>query len=143
MRRKFALEGFTESVSKEVHPDWNISFLILEPSGVRSEFTKGGMVYLDSHPAYRGPNLPTNMLRAYMEDPNAHAGWADASTVAKVAFETMCDLNRPFRLLMGADAYGVFKGVEEARRREMQEWEVVSLGVSGHQPGAQSLSFLN
>jgi len=37
----------------------------------------------------------------------------------------------------------VFKGVEEARRREMQEWEVVSLGVSGHQPGAQSLSFLN
>lgn len=28
---KFAVEGFTESFAKEMHPDWNINFLIIEP----------------------------------------------------------------------------------------------------------------
>jgi NAD(P)-dependent dehydrogenase (short-subunit alcohol dehydrogenase family) len=28
---KFAVEGFTESFAKEMHSDWNINFLIIEP----------------------------------------------------------------------------------------------------------------
>lgn len=32
---KFAVEGFTESVSKEVKPEWGIKFTCLEPGGFR------------------------------------------------------------------------------------------------------------
>jgi NAD(P)-dependent dehydrogenase (short-subunit alcohol dehydrogenase family) len=34
---KFALEGFTKSVSKEVDPAWNIGFAIIEPGSVKTK----------------------------------------------------------------------------------------------------------
>lgn len=33
---KWAVEGFTEAVSKEVKPEWNIKFTLVEPGGFRS-----------------------------------------------------------------------------------------------------------
>ncbi|KAJ6622726.1 hypothetical protein B0H10DRAFT_2012554, partial [Mycena sp. CBHHK59/15] len=40
---KFALEGFTQSLVREMLPEWNIRGLIIEPGGFESEWVKGSI----------------------------------------------------------------------------------------------------
>ncbi|TFK38350.1 hypothetical protein BDQ12DRAFT_651293 [Crucibulum laeve] len=61
---KFALEGFTESVLKEMVPEWNITGCIIEPGGFETEWNGGSMVRYPPHPAYADPSTPTSQFRA-------------------------------------------------------------------------------
>ncbi|TVY85726.1 putative oxidoreductase, partial [Lachnellula willkommii] len=47
---KFAVEGFSESVAREMHPDWNINFCIVEPAGVKTEFEGHSKARTAPHP---------------------------------------------------------------------------------------------
>ena len=86
---KFGLEGFTEAVAKEMHPDWNIHFMIVEPGGMKTEFSGSGFVQGARHPAYLDPSGPYNQLAAYMADPKSRDGWADPAVVARVTVDTI------------------------------------------------------
>jgi len=65
---KFALEGFTESLSKEMHPDWKVKFLIIEPGGVKTNFAGPSMKFSARHPAYRDPGCPFSQVMVYMSN---------------------------------------------------------------------------
>lgn len=50
---KWAVEGFTETVSKEIKPEWNIKLTNIEPGGFRTDWAGRSMVFGDSkEPAY-------------------------------------------------------------------------------------------
>lgn len=139
--RKWALEGFTEAMSKEVHPDWHIKFLILEPCGTKTEFAKGSMVLAAYHPAYADPSCPTRQLQAYMLDPESQKDWADPATVAKALFEVVGRKDMPLRLVTGADGYALVKGIEEARLKEVEDWKDLTVSCSSMEQAA-SVAFL-
>ena len=127
---KWALEGFTEAMAKEVNPEWNIRFLILEPGGTKTEFAKGSMVFGANHPAYTSPSCPTRQLQAYMADPESQKNWSDPALVAKALFEVVGQKDMPLRLVTGADAYALLKGTEDARIQELERWKDLSESCS-------------
>ncbi len=133
---KFGLEGFTESVSKEMHPEWNISFLIVEPGGISTEFSGSSMVLGPRHPAYLDPSCPYNQLAAYMKNPESRKGWADPDVVAKVMVETVekkGERKMPLRLPVGSDAWGMIRAENENVNKDLEEWRDVSESCSSQE----------
>ncbi|KAJ5614485.1 NAD(P)-binding protein [Penicillium herquei] len=72
---KFALEGFTKSVAKELRPEWNIHFLIASPGGMRTNFAQSSLNSPPRHPAYDSPDVTPIIARklfliAFLENMN-------------------------------------------------------------------------
>ncbi|KAL3422731.1 oxidoreductase [Phlyctema vagabunda] len=84
---KFALEGFTESVAREVHPDWNINFCILEPSAVKTKFETHSKARTAAHPAYAAPSMPARQLERYVEAGLKAGMGMEPAAVADVVYE--------------------------------------------------------
>ncbi|KAH7921664.1 NAD(P)-binding protein [Leucogyrophana mollusca] len=55
---KFAFEGLSEGLSRELDPSWNIKLIILEPGPFRTKCPTDAVVE-PMHPAYANPTLPT------------------------------------------------------------------------------------
>ncbi|KAH7909265.1 hypothetical protein BJ138DRAFT_1155645 [Hygrophoropsis aurantiaca] len=56
---KFALEGLSEALSKELDPNWNIKVILLEPGPFRTKCPTDNAVVEPIHPSYTDPSLPT------------------------------------------------------------------------------------
>ncbi|KAN0110158.1 NAD(P)-binding protein [Hyaloscypha variabilis] len=137
---KFAMEGFTESVSKEMFPEWNIRFLILEPGGVKTGYASG-IRYSERHPAYLDPKGPTNQLIAYIQTPGVQDAWGDAGLVVKALVKVVASDDIPFRLPMGSDAWGLMKAEIQGIDKELDKWKSVSESSSGREQ-MESVKFL-
>ncbi|KAI0643328.1 NAD-P-binding protein, partial [Trametes meyenii] len=60
---KHALEGWTEALSKEVNPAWNIKITIIEPGAFKTSVFDKNMIVIPVHPAYDEPTLPVYHMR--------------------------------------------------------------------------------
>jgi short-subunit dehydrogenase len=141
---KFALEGFTEGFAKEMHPDWNIRFLIAEPGGVKTKYADKSLSHSQRHPAYTDPGCPYNQLLAYLSLPNAGSNWAESDTVVRVLYEViMHEETRPLptRLPLGSDSWGMIKADVEATKKSLEDWADVSNSCSSKEQ-LQSIDFL-
>lgn len=110
---KFAVEGFTESVAREMHPDWNINFCIVEPSGVKTNFEGHSKAKTQPHPAYAAEDMPARRLESFVQKgiaAGATAGMLEPSSVAetiyKIASRNECV---PLRLPLGLTAWRMGK----------------------------------
>ncbi|PSN69959.1 retinol dehydrogenase 8 [Corynespora cassiicola Philippines] len=134
---KFALEGFSESVAKEMHPEWNVHFCCVEPGGVKTRWAEtalGGGVGLESgdrHPAYRDPDMPINQMLRYKKNPEAMKHWADTGLVVRGLWEVVSGGHVPFRLPLGADSWGMQKRGHELELERLDRVKGVAVGVSG------------
>lgn len=137
---KFAMEGFTESVAKEMFPEWNIRFLILEPGGVKTRYASG-LRYSKRHPAYLDPKGPTNQMIAYLQTPGIEDAWGDAVLVVKALVKVVASDDIPFRLPMGSDAWGLMKAEVHGMDKELEKWKSVSESSSGGEQ-LESVGFL-
>ena len=137
---KFAMEGFTESIAKEMLPEWNIRFMILEPGGVRTRFA-GGKRMATRHPAYADSKAPTNQLLAYIATPGIEDTWADPDAVVSAVVKVVASDDIPLRLPMGSDAWGLMKMDVEGIIKELEKWKEVSESSSGGKQMA-SVAFL-
>jgi NAD(P)-dependent dehydrogenase (short-subunit alcohol dehydrogenase family) len=119
---KFALEGWTEAVSKEVEGDWNVHFCCVEPGGVKTNFasrsiatsnlSQGQVASNEStdekraaEKAYSNPQSQLNMLKAMHENPEVMTKWADADKVAEAMHRVVGGGDVPLRLPLGADSW--------------------------------------
>jgi len=137
---KFAMEGFTESVAKEMFPQWNIKFLILEPGGVRTKYSTS-MKVAKRHPAYLDPKGPTNQLLAYIQTPGIEDTWGDPDLVVKAVVDVVASDDIPLRLPMGSDAWGLMRAEVEGMSKELDKWKAVSESSSGGEQ-MESVEFL-
>lgn len=129
---KFALEGYTDSLSKEMHPDWNVKFLIIQLGSLRSSFVSKREMG-QRHPAYLDPGCPYNQLEAYTSSENASIDWGKPENYAKVVFDAVQqrgDKGLPLRLPLGADAYNVIHSQVQENLTELEEWEATSIKPS-------------
>lgn len=128
------MEGFTESMSKEMPSDWNINFLILEPGAIATEFAKSSYKSTPPHPAYANPNFPSRQLERWMFQNTAQLETmaADPETMAKIVVDTISKRgNRPLplRLPLGAGSVEMIKNKMDSQKKDMDDWNDVSISV--------------
>ncbi|EXJ91626.1 hypothetical protein A1O3_00176 [Capronia epimyces CBS 606.96] len=126
---KFALEGYTEALAKEMHPDWNIKFLIIQLGSFKTKFADN-IHLVARHPAYRDPKCGYNQLAAYFENQaESSKHWTDPAACAKVLYEVASTRNQsplPVRLSLGADAHSLIQLELEKALREHEDWKSVA-----------------
>ncbi|KAF8841862.1 NAD(P)-binding protein [Paxillus ammoniavirescens] len=88
---KFALEGLSECLARELDPAWNIKVTIIEPGIFRTKmnYRQNGKV-IAQHPAYTNPTSPSSQTRASLS-PEID-GDADKATAA---MEKLVHLDHP------------------------------------------------
>lgn len=97
---KFAVEGFSESLSHELSP-LNIAVKIIEPGGVATNFRNGMEMVKNEIPVY-GPLL-ANFFGRYGTT-TAHLAKATAEDVAATIYLAATDESKKLRYIIGDDA---------------------------------------
>jgi NAD(P)-dependent dehydrogenase (short-subunit alcohol dehydrogenase family) len=98
---KWGLEGFTESVAREV-ADFGIHLTIVEPGGTRTGFASA-LRYTEETAAYR--DNAVGRTRRRLETIGDDVLTGDPAKLAAVIFRTTRDPNPPLRLALGSDTY--------------------------------------
>ncbi|KAF9653841.1 NAD(P)-binding protein [Thelephora ganbajun] len=122
---KFALEGFTESLSKELLPSWNIKASIIQPGGFDTRW-KGDLRQHPQPPAYATPDAPTSQWRAFHETGVAGTGSPEKAAAALIKLSHVPVKELPTRIQFGSDAWAIVKGRAEATVRDAVKWGEIS-----------------
>jgi len=106
---KWAVEGFTEAISKEVKPEWGIKFTCIEPGGFRTDWSGRSMAFGEVKvPAY-------DHLDPEKRAKDRHGTQdGDPAKAAKDMYELAVMKDPPLRCVLGTDAYkGITAKLEE------------------------------
>ena len=97
---KWATEGFTEALTHEVKPEWDIRFTCVEPGGFRTDWAGRSMAFPETrHPAYEHIDARKAMGARH----GAQAG--DPIKGAQAMYELAIMKDPPLRVVIGSDAY--------------------------------------
>ncbi|TVY64343.1 putative oxidoreductase [Lachnellula suecica] len=127
---KWAVEGFTEAISKEVKPEWGIKFTCIEPGGFRTDWAGRSMAFPEKrHPAYDHLNAEQSMK----ERNGTQAG--DPPKGAKAMYELAVMDDPPLRVVVGTDAYKAIQGKIKEYDENYKKYEKISnsTDVEGYQ----------
>ncbi|KAG1794670.1 uncharacterized protein HD556DRAFT_1369199 [Suillus plorans] len=97
---KYALEGFSDGLTKELPASWNINICIIEP-GVFNTNGNSAAMMLPQHPAYADESFPASVLRQMLEGAVMEG---DADKLTRTVYEVVQGGKIPKRLPMGLDA---------------------------------------
>ncbi|KAI0671258.1 NAD(P)-binding protein [Trametes maxima] len=103
---KFALEGITATLVKELDPKWNIKVTLIEPGWFRTSVVTTA-TWTPQHPAYTDPTLPTNQLRAAW---GAFVPAGDARKAVEVFYRVAGLPEPPLHFPVGKDALAEIRG---------------------------------
>ncbi|KAF2205711.1 NAD(P)-binding protein [Delitschia confertaspora ATCC 74209] len=126
---KWAVEGFTEAIAKEVKPEWGIKFTLIEPGGFRTDWAGRSMEFAERHPAYDHMNTKETMAARH----GNQAG--DPTKGAKAFYELAVMKDPPLRCVVGTDAYKLMKQKMETYAENLKKFEKLSnsTDVDGYQ----------
>jgi len=97
---KWAVEGFTEALSQELKPEWNIKLTCVEPGGFRTDWAGRSMIFGDNkNPAYDHINAKEAMGKRN----GTQAG--DPVKGARAMWDIAQMSDPPLRTVIGSDAY--------------------------------------
>ncbi|KIJ60909.1 hypothetical protein HYDPIDRAFT_31787 [Hydnomerulius pinastri MD-312] len=88
---KFALEGLSESLVRELDPAWNIKVTIVEPGPFRTKIVNENIHVTPQLPAYADPKSPSSIFRSFITS-GAVDGDADKATAT---IEKLVHLDNP------------------------------------------------
>lgn len=129
---KFGLEGFTEALSREVRPEWNIHFTIAEPGGINTNYATSSMSLLANHPAYDASDSPTRVLAAYINDPEFRKSWARPESMAQAIYEVMSRGQPiPMRFPLGRLSWETLRVEVDNVAKEFDNMKDLSLSADG------------
>ncbi|WNF00848.1 SDR family oxidoreductase [Streptomyces luomodiensis] len=98
---KWGLEGFTESVSREVS-DFGIRLTVVEPGATRTGFASA-LRYTTASAAYR--DTAVGRTRRLLESADESLFTGDPARLAAVIYDTTRHPDPPLRLTLGSDTY--------------------------------------
>jgi NAD(P)-dependent dehydrogenase (short-subunit alcohol dehydrogenase family) len=98
---KFGVEGFSETLSKEVGP-LGIKVTILEPGGFRTDFAGSSTEIREGRPEYEAT---VGAVARFQRDYNGRQP-GDPAKAAAVLLHVVSLPEPPLRLLLGSDCYG-------------------------------------
>jgi NAD(P)-dependent dehydrogenase (short-subunit alcohol dehydrogenase family) len=124
---KFAVDGLSESLSKEVAP-LGIKVMIVAPSGFRTDWAgrsaNNSPVVIEDYATTAGANKAT--IRGYSGNQPGDPVKAAKAIVTAVESE-----NPPLRLLLGAGALKGARNKLKDLQRDFDAWEETTLGADG------------
>jgi NAD(P)-dependent dehydrogenase (short-subunit alcohol dehydrogenase family) len=124
---KFALEGISETLGKEVKP-FGIAVTAVAPGSFRTDWAGRSMTRTPrSIPDYDGIFDPVREARE--ERIGKQPG--DPRKAARAMLAAMAADNPPVHLLLGSDALGLVRGKLAALEDEIRAWESVTLSTDG------------
>jgi len=136
------MNGFYESYTKEMNPDWNIHLMTAEPGFVKTEYLTKSVVVTQRHPAYLDPKCATNQVLRLMEqakDGLELAGTPEtlAGIVVDVVEKGEGNVGIPLRLPLGPDSMGL---INSSLKKQLEENELVK-PFSNRFVGSQGSAF--
>ncbi len=132
---KWAVEGFSETLAREVAP-LGIKVTIIEPGGFRTDFNVSSMRETPPSADYQGTVGP-------VEDFFHKVAGREPGDPAKAAQAIIAIVNEehpPLRLLLGRDAVQLARQIEQTKLAEADRWEPLSVSTDFDDviPSAQS-----
>lgn len=122
---KFALEGMSDALRKEVGP-LGIRVTIIEPGAFRTEFAGRSLHQARAEIAdYRDTAGP----RRKENDRTHGTQRGDPARAAQAIIALVAEPNPPVRLLLGSDAVRGASAELEAQRQEIDAWRAVSVAT--------------
>jgi NAD(P)-dependent dehydrogenase (short-subunit alcohol dehydrogenase family) len=118
---KWAVEGFSEVLSKEVGP-LGLKVTIIEPGGFRTDWAGTSMQHIDPRDEYK--QMVGGLLKHLRDTTGKENGDPDKAAQAIIAIVN--EDNPPLRLLLGSDAVDIAKAVDEGKLAETKRWEKLS-----------------
>ncbi|KAF8134273.1 NAD(P)-binding protein [Boletus edulis] len=123
---KFALEGFSEGLHKELSPEWNIKIIIAQPGGVRTEWAKSNMAYRPFPPAYDAPDGPANTMRNLC---TSTPSMGDAVKLSRALVTISREADPPLRLPLGSDAQWLILNKLGEMKKDVEKWNELTLST--------------
>ncbi|GKT66319.1 short-chain dehydrogenase/reductase SDR [Colletotrichum tofieldiae] len=113
---KFAVEGWSESVSREMHPDWNI-----EPGAIKTNFETTSKKRIRPHEAYAGEDMPARKLEGFVKQGLAAGVGVEPIEVAKVLVHVASrNQNVPLHLPLTSTALNLIRANLKGRLEELE-----------------------
>ena len=132
---KFAVEGFSEGLRDEVKP-LGIKVTIIEPGAFRTNFAGDANVRPETEiDAYQPVVEP---LRQYLYGSDGKQP-GDPRKAAKAMIQIVETENPPLRLMLGADAYGLWEQKRAAEREEFEAWRETGINTAFDGAEVQSI----
>jgi NAD(P)-dependent dehydrogenase (short-subunit alcohol dehydrogenase family) len=123
---KWGLEGFTESLSREV-AEFGIFCTIVQPGAIRTNFGSN-IVYANASPDYRDSAVA--QMRQYVSSADDATYTGDPAKLAQAIFDTTRTTAPPLRLTLGADAYRNINDALSERLRALRAQEELAHAVA-------------
>jgi hypothetical protein len=122
------MNGFYDSLTKELDPDWNIHLMIAEPGFVKTEYLTNSIVITDRHPAYLGPKCGTNYVLNMVDQARSSLDMAGtpellAEVVVDLIENGAGDVGIPMRLPLGPESLGL---IEAGLKKQSEENKLVA-----------------
>jgi len=115
---KWAVEGFTEAIQKELKPEWNIKLTCIEPGGFRTDWAGRSMDFGEKEiAAYDHLNAKERMTKRH----GTQAG--DPAKAAKVFYDLAVMKDPPIRCIVGTDAYSMINQKLESYSESVKKFE--------------------
>ncbi|KAH7927797.1 NAD(P)-binding protein [Leucogyrophana mollusca] len=127
---KWALEGFSESLSREMDPRWNIKILILEPAMFKTKIFQNSPK-VPSHPAYTDPANAAMQTRGVAESAHTGKGAASVDDANEVVYKLVTGevKSEQLRVPIGAKAFWLAKMKLDTLKATVEEYEKLSVGM--------------
>jgi NAD(P)-dependent dehydrogenase (short-subunit alcohol dehydrogenase family) len=126
---KFALEGFSESLAKEVAP-FGISVTIVEPGPFRTDFLNAQSLRFGDNavPDYDDRRA---RLRAGLEERDGRQG-GDPAKLAEAIARLANETRPPLRLVAGSIAFDAADAKLGGMQTELDQWRELSISTDGN-----------
>lgn len=118
---KFGVEGFSESLSKEVGP-LGIKVTILEPGGFRTDFAGSSTELREGRPEYEST---VGATARFQQNYNGRQP-GDPAKAAAVLLHVVSLPEPPLRLLLGSDSYAAAEKSAREKLASDQQWKPLS-----------------
>ncbi len=117
---KWAVEGFSEVLSREVAP-LGIKVTLIEPGGFRTDWGGSSMSYTEPSEDYRST---VQSILDYHNQAGNEPG--DPAKAAQAIMTIVNEANPPLRLLLGKGAVQLARRIDQAKLAETDRWEKLS-----------------
>ncbi|WP_263358632.1 oxidoreductase [Acidicapsa ligni] len=121
---KFGVEGFSESLAKEIAP-FGVKLTIIEPGGFRTDFAGSSTSLREGRSEYASTVGAT--IRFQRDYNGKQPG--DPAKAANALLQLASLPDPPLRLLLGSDSYNAAEGSALAKLESDRKWKELSLST--------------
>lgn len=121
---KYAVEGISESLAKELTP-FNIAVTLIEPSGFRTDWGGRSSVKTDTQIPELKDSFVGQMLQGVQQNGGQESG--DPAKAAAAVIKVVETPSPPLRLLLGKAAYQAATHKFTGMLSDIEEWKEITL----------------